>query len=103
VLARARVNVVFLEASSGSVVGGSLTGMLELLRGIDRTRIRPTVVLYEDKPCIAALEGDGIPVAVFRKKRLPKQHALQDKPAYARAKKAGPVKTLLGLLRTTGT
>ncbi len=97
------MNVVFLEASSGSVVGGSLTGMLELLRGIDRSRIHPTVVLYEDKPCISGLEASGVPVAVFRKKRLPKQHSLQDKPAYARAKAVGPVSRLLWLLRVTGT
>jgi hypothetical protein len=97
------VNVVFLEASSGSVVGGSLTGMLELLRGIDRTRISPAVVLYEHKPCIASLEAAGIPVAVFAKRRLAKEHVLQDKPAYERAKQAGLVSGLLGLVRTTGT
>lgn len=97
------MNVVFVEASSGSVVGGSLTGMLELLRGIDRTRITPSVVLYERKPCIESLEADGIPVAVFASKRIPKQHGLQDKAAYARAKRVGLVSGTLGLLRSTGT
>jgi len=98
-----QINVVFLEASSGSVVGGSLTGMLELLRGIDRSRISPSVVLYEHKPCIEALEADGIPVSVFAKSRLPKQHALQHKPAYSRAKRLGPIASLLWFARTTAT
>lgn len=97
------MNVVFLEASSGNVVGGSLTGMLELLRGIDRSRISPTVVLYEHKPCIADLETAGIPVVVFARKRLPKAHALQQRPAYSRAKRLGPVSALLGFARTTAT
>jgi len=97
------VNVVFLEASSGSVVGGSLTGMLELLRGIDRSRISPTVVLYEDKSCIASLEAAGVPVKVFAKKRLPKEHALHDKPAYAKARRLGAVRRTLALARQAAT
>ncbi len=97
------MNVVFLEASSGSVVGGSLTGMLELLRGIDRRRISPAVVLYEQKSCIPALEADGIPVSVFRKSRLPKEHAFQESPGYARAKRVGAIAGLLANVRTTST
>lgn len=97
------MNVVFLEASSGSVVGGSLTGMLELLRGIDRSRVSPSVVLYEHKSCIGDLEAGGIPVAVFPRRRLPKEHALQDSGAYAKAKSVGAVSGLLRFVRTTGT
>jgi glycosyltransferase involved in cell wall biosynthesis len=97
------VNVVFLEASSGSVVGGSLTGMLELLRGIDRSRISPAVVLYEHKSCVAALEADGIPVSIFHKSKLPKDHALQERAGYARAKKVGAIGSLLANARTTST
>lgn len=97
------MNVVFLEASSGAVIGGSLTGMLELLRGIDRTRISPTVVLYERKPCIAGLEAAGIPVVVFDRSRLPKEHALQQSAAYGRAKRVGLVSATLRLLRSTVT
>lgn len=97
------MNVVFLEASSGSVVGGSLTGMLELLRGVDRTRVHPSVVLYEHKPCIAGLEADGISVAVFPRRKLPKEHALQDSVTYSRAKRVGAVSALLKAARTTGT
>jgi glycosyltransferase involved in cell wall biosynthesis len=97
------VNVVFLEASSGSVVGGSLTGMLELLRGIDRSRITPAVVLYEHKACIPEMEAGGIPVSVFRKSRLPKEHALQERTGYARAKRVGAVAALLANARTAST
>lgn len=97
------MNVVFLEASSGSVVGGSLTGMLELLRGIDRERVKPSVILYEQKACIPGLEADGIPVAVFSRRKLPKEHALQNNSAYARAKRVGPVAGLMRLIRTTAT
>lgn len=95
------MKVVFLEASSGSVVGGSLTGMLELLSGLDRGRIQPSVVLYEHKPSVAALEASGIPVSVVSRRRLPKQHGLAGKPAYARAKRLGPVAAALALGRTT--
>lgn len=97
------MNVVFLEASSGSVVGGSLTGMLELLRGIDRSRVTPSVVLYEHKSCIAGLEADGIPVSVFSRRKLPKEHALQESAAYSKAKGVGAVAGLLKLARTTAT
>ncbi|MFN2427158.1 MAG: glycosyltransferase [Candidatus Binatia bacterium] len=97
------MNVVFLEASSGSVVGGSLTGMLELLRGIDRSRISPAVVLYEHKPCVTNLEAAGIHVSVFGKRRLPKEHALQQKKAYSRAKQRGSVASVLRFFRTTAT
>lgn len=97
------MNVVFLEASSGSVVGGSLTGMLHLLRGVDRSRVSPSVVLYEDKPCVDELRRAGIPVSVFAKKRLPKQHALQDSPVYTRAKRVGPVGGALRAVRGLAT
>jgi glycosyltransferase involved in cell wall biosynthesis len=97
------VNVVFLEASSGSVVGGSLTGMLELLRGLDRTRIQPLVVLYEHKSVIPDLRSRGIAVEVFDKRRLPKEHGLESSPAYAKAKNVGSVAAALRALRVTGT
>lgn len=97
------MKVVFLEASSGSVVGGSLTGMLELLRGIDRARCSPFVILYERKPCVAELEAAGIPVRVFAKRRLPKEHGLLERSSYAKAKRVGVVSKLLRLARSTAT
>jgi len=89
------VNVVFLEASAGSVIGGSLTGMLELLRGLDRSRVTPFVVLYEHKPAAADLLGHGVPIRVFDKRRLPKGHALEASSTYARAKRIGAVAAAL--------
>ena len=57
-----RVRVLIVEASSGGVVGGSLTAMLELVAGLDRPRYTPTVVLYEEKPVTRQLRAQGIKV-----------------------------------------
>jgi glycosyltransferase involved in cell wall biosynthesis len=97
------VKVLFLEASSGQVVGGSLTGMLELVAGLDRARYSPTIVLYEEKPVTRQLRAQGIPVRIFSKRRLPKEHALQEKPVYQRAKGYPSVTPLLRSLRAAGT
>ncbi len=93
------MNVVFLEASAGSVIGGSLTGMIELLRGLDRSRVSPLVVLYEHKPAVADLVGPGVPIRVFDKRRLPKEHGLEASSSYAKAKRIGAVSALLRNLR----
>lgn len=97
------MKILFLEASSGSVLGGSLTGMLEVLRGIDRNRVEPTVVLYEYKDCVAELQASGIPVVVFAKKRLPKEHKLQGSGTYSRAKRVGMVSAALAFARSAVT
>jgi glycosyltransferase involved in cell wall biosynthesis len=76
------VKILFLEASSGQVVGGSLTGMLELIGGLDRSRYTPVVVLYEEKPVTRQLRAQGIPVRIFSKRRLPKEHTFQEKGGY---------------------
>jgi len=58
--------VLFVEASVGGVLGGSLTGILHLVRHMDRTRFAPEVVLYEDKPAVTAgLAAAGIPTHVL--------------------------------------
>jgi len=95
------MKVLFLEASSGQVVGGSLTGMLQLIQGLDRSRYQPTVVLYEDKPVIRSLVAQGIRVRIFSKRRLPKDHALQDRSAYRRAKVYPGVTPVLWNVRAT--
>ncbi len=97
------MKVLFLEASSGQVVGGSLTGMLELVAGLDRTRYSPTIVLYEEKPVTRQLRAQGIPVRIFSKRRLPKEHTLQEKPAYQRVKGYPSVTPVLRSLRAAGT
>ena len=97
------MKVLFLEASSGQVVGGSLTGMLELVAGLDRSRYQPMIVLYEEKPVTRQLRAQGIKVRIFSKRRLPKEHALQERPAYQRAKTYPSVTPLLRSLRAAGT
>ena len=58
--------ILFVEASVGGVLGGSLTGILHLLRGIDRERFAPAMVLYEHKPAVEAeLARAGVPVHVL--------------------------------------
>src|SRR5262249_40754119 len=59
--------VVFLESSGGGgVIGGSLTGILELLPHLDRSRWDPQLVLAEPKP---ALDPAGVPVHVLTPRR----------------------------------
>jgi glycosyltransferase involved in cell wall biosynthesis len=60
------VRLLFVEASVGGVLGGSLTGILHLVRHLDRARFAPEVVLYEDKPAVVAgLVAAGVPVHVL--------------------------------------
>ncbi len=93
------MRILYVEASSGQVVGGSLTGMLELVGGLDRSAYEPAVLLYEDKPVIKDMVSQGVAVRVFSKRRLPKEHALQDKPSYVRAKRVPGVTRVLKNLR----
>jgi glycosyltransferase involved in cell wall biosynthesis len=57
--------VLFVEASVGGVLGGSLTGILQLIERMDRRRFAPVLVLYEDKHVVPALRADGIPVHIL--------------------------------------
>ena len=97
------MKILFLESSSGQVVGGSLTGMLHLIGGIDRKRYVPTVVLYEEKPVMKQLAARGVRVRVFSKRRLPKEHALQEAPVYQTTKGYPGVTPMLKNLRAAGT
>jgi glycosyltransferase involved in cell wall biosynthesis len=97
------MKVLFLEASSGQVVGGSLTGMLQLIQGLDHRRYQPIVVLYEEKQIIRSLTAQGIRVRIFSKRRLPKDHSLQDRTVYKRAKGYPGVTPLLRSVRAAGT
>jgi glycosyltransferase involved in cell wall biosynthesis len=95
------VKILFLEASSGQVVGGSLTGMLELIGGLDRSRYTPVVVLYEDKPITRQLRAQGVHVRIFSKRRLPKEHTLQEKTGYRHVKGYPGITPLLQGARAT--
>ncbi len=81
------MKIVFVEASSGSVVGGSLTGLMHMLNGLDPERTRAAVILYEDKPIIRDLRQRGIPVHVTGRKKLPKEHLFQSRSAYQSVKR----------------
>jgi L-malate glycosyltransferase len=75
--------ILFIEASVGGVVGGSLTGILHLIARLDRRRFEPTLALFESKPVVAELEANGVPVHVLPP--LPVQSAPGDRGRFARA------------------
>ncbi|MCC6763825.1 MAG: glycosyltransferase family 4 protein [Deltaproteobacteria bacterium] len=57
--------ILFVEASVGGVLGGSLTGILQLIDRLDRTRFAPALLLYQEKEVVPQLEAAGVPVAVL--------------------------------------
>jgi len=89
------IRVALVEASTGGVVGGSLTGLFHLVRGLDRTRFAPTMVLYEPKSIESDLAALAVPVAHVMRRRLSKQHALLGYDAYHRAKASHGVRSAL--------
>jgi glycosyltransferase involved in cell wall biosynthesis len=93
------IRVLYVEASSGGVVGGSLTGLYHLIRGLDRRRFVPAMVLYEPKTIEAELAEIDVPVFYTRRRRLPKEHALQRYDGYHRARKHRGVHSGMRMLR----
>ncbi|MFI5396479.1 MAG: glycosyltransferase family 4 protein [Candidatus Binatia bacterium] len=93
------IRVLFVEASSGGVVGGSLTGLYHLIRGLDRTRFQPAMVLYEPKEIEADLRALGVPVHRTRRRRIPKEHALLKYEGYRRAKASSGIRPLFSMGR----
>ncbi len=57
--------ILFVEASIGGVLGGSLTGILQLIDRLDRARFAPSLLLYQEKEIVPQLEAAGVPVAVL--------------------------------------
>jgi len=57
--------ILFVEASVGGVVGGSLTGILQLIERLDRRRFAPILVLFETKDVVPQLRANGVPVHVL--------------------------------------
>jgi len=86
------IRVLIVEASSGGVVGGSLTGFVHLVRGLDRGRFEPAMALYEQKSIEPELAALGVPVFHVSRKRIPKEHALLDSPGYHRAREHGAIR-----------
>jgi glycosyltransferase involved in cell wall biosynthesis len=60
-----RSRILFVEASVGGVLGGSLTGIVQLIQRMNRRRFEPAVVLYETKDIARKLEADGVKVHVL--------------------------------------
>ena len=86
------IRVLFVEASSGGVVGGSLTGLYHLIRGLDRNRFAPAMVLYEPKAIEADLRALEVPVYHVHRRRISKEHALLKYDGYHRAKASSGVR-----------
>src|SRR5262245_35444054 len=63
--------ILFTDATQGGVLGGSLTGVLQLLAHLDRARFEPVFVLFAPKPIAAELEAEGIRVHVLPPPRPP--------------------------------
>jgi len=87
------IRVLYVEASSGGVLGGSLTGLYHLIRGIDRQRFAPLMVLYEPKPIEKDLAELDVPVYHVRRRRLPKDHTLRRYEGYHRVRRIGPIRS----------
>jgi glycosyltransferase involved in cell wall biosynthesis len=71
--------ILFVEASGGGVVGGSLTGILHLIARLDRRRFAPVLALFEAKDVTL----DGVPVHVLPP--LPRQRGVGPRGRAARA------------------
>src|SRR5262245_55783946 len=93
------IRVLIVEASSGGVVGGSLTGLYHLIRGLDRQRFTPAMALYEPKSIEVDLAALDVPVYHVQRRRMSKQHGLLESPTYQRAKAANAVRAALGVGR----
>jgi glycosyltransferase involved in cell wall biosynthesis len=63
--------VLLVEHSETGLVGGSLTGLLHLIRGLDRDRYAATLLLYEPKDLDGELDRTGCRVVVLPKRRSP--------------------------------
>ncbi len=93
------IRVLFVEASSGNVLGGSLTGLYHLIRGLDRSRFASVMALYEPKTIEADLHAIDVPVHHIYRRWVPKQHALLKYDGYQRAKVSRSVRSTLRLGR----
>jgi len=57
--------ILFVEHSETGLVGGSLTGLLHLVRALDPSAYAATLLLYESKSLDGALAGTGCRVLVL--------------------------------------
>jgi glycosyltransferase involved in cell wall biosynthesis len=57
--------ILFVEASMGGVLGGSLTGVVQLIERMNRERFMPALVLYESKDVASRLLAAGVRVHIL--------------------------------------
>jgi glycosyltransferase involved in cell wall biosynthesis len=93
------MRVLFVEASTGGVVGGSLTGLYHLIRGLHGGEWHASMVLYEPKGIEPELAVLAVPVFHLQRRRLAKQHGLLSYDGYHRAKRFRPIGSGLHAVR----
>jgi glycosyltransferase involved in cell wall biosynthesis len=89
--------ILFVEHSETGIVGGSLTGLVHLIRGLDPSRFASTLLLYEPKDLKGELEGTGCRIVV-----LPNGHRQTEAPARkadTRTGRAAEMRRGLGAVR----
>lgn len=59
------INVLYCEHNVDGTVGGSYFSLLYLVKGLDRSRFRPTVVFYTDHALVPAFRAAGIETIVW--------------------------------------
>jgi glycosyltransferase involved in cell wall biosynthesis len=91
--------VLFVEGSQGGVTGGSLTGLLPIMAALRREGSEAHLVLHESKRVVSEIIALGVPVTIVPRRRVPKEHGLQGRPAYERAKRHPVVARALGTAR----
>jgi len=94
----AKKRVLFVEASSGGIIGGSLTGLLHQIGGMDQTW-SIALALYEPKGIEEELRRAGIRVYRVLRWRIPKKHPLQQRASYRAARKIAPLRAGLSWTR----
>ena len=78
--------VLFTDATQGGVLGGSLTGVLELIAHLDRRRFEPSLVLFEPKSIAADLRAQGLDVHVLPSPSGPALVSRRSRPRRALAR-----------------
>jgi glycosyltransferase involved in cell wall biosynthesis len=89
--------ILFVEHSETGIVGGSLTGLVHLIRGLDPKHFESTLLLYEPKDLKGELEGTGCRIVV-----LPNGHRQTEAPARkadTRTGRAAEMRRGLGAVR----
>jgi glycosyltransferase involved in cell wall biosynthesis len=78
--------ILFIEHSETGIVGGSLTGLVHLIRGLDPHHFESTLLLYEPKDLKGELDGTGCRILV-----LPNGHRQTEAPARKADSRTGRV------------